>query len=193
MHGHVLVVRLITKFLSLLTRLRLEHRFPCPQFEIMSTPACVSCQESLSCDDSPLSVTGNIIGILTFAGAIAISIQVYFNAMKNADRQIFEMMYTFRSRLEEVKLLRDKLEKKSMHTLNGAQGERLNSEMDRVAVLFAEADHRFSQLNDRRYNRTGRLLNRAKFVVKENLIKDGLEKIEKAMEVLKQVANDVLE
>lgn len=159
----------------------------------MNASGCVACEARLSCDDSPLSITGNIIGILTFAGAIAISIQVYFNAMRNADQHMEEMMYTFESRVREVDLLRRKLEEKSEH-IGGDQGERLGREMNRTRELFIQAFGLLTQLrDDNRYNsRRHWLLARAKFVVKENLIKEGLEKIDKAMEMLKGIANDVL-
>ena len=51
----------------------------------------------LSCDDSPLIVTGNIIGILTFDGAIFISMQFYANSTRNADRNLREMGATLES------------------------------------------------------------------------------------------------
>ncbi|KAH6718537.1 hypothetical protein BKA61DRAFT_670957 [Leptodontidium sp. MPI-SDFR-AT-0119] len=76
----------------------------------MSTPVCVSCQENLSCSDSPLSVTANIIGILTFAGALMISAQVYFNSMRNAERNITEMVSTLQSKYADFQRLDLKLQ-----------------------------------------------------------------------------------
>jgi len=73
----------------------------------MSTPAYVSCQESLSCGENPLSVTGNIIGILTFIRALMLSIQVYVYSMKNADRKIFECGY---ARVLTPKVIDDELQ-----------------------------------------------------------------------------------
>jgi hypothetical protein len=54
----------------------------------MSSSNCVSCQEQLSCGDSPLSVTGNVIGILTFAYAILGTVIYYIGAISNSQRYL---------------------------------------------------------------------------------------------------------
>lgn len=99
----------------------------------MSTPVCVSCQENLSCSDSPLSVTANIIGILTFAGALMISAQVYFNSMRNAERNITEMVSTLQSKYADFQRLDLKLQ-------NGMQRSHVDDPLQhRVAVTLSGA------------------------------------------------------
>lgn len=75
----------------------------------MATPTCFPRQDPQSCRDSALSVTGNVIGILTFAGAVLISVQVYINSIRNAEGNLKEATETFRSRVEDVRSLQDKL------------------------------------------------------------------------------------
>ncbi|KAF8847882.1 hypothetical protein BDZ45DRAFT_754427 [Acephala macrosclerotiorum] len=157
----------------------------------MSTLTCVSCQDVLSCGDSPLSITGNVIGILTFVGAILISTQVYLNSIRNADRNIFEMTNKLQSRMDEAMHLRRRLlglEDK----LGGNAGlaARLYVAIDRVQDPLGQADALLGRLNIGRYDKI-KLLTRTKFVFREELIKQGLEKTEKAMETLREVANDV--
>ncbi|KAF2664600.1 hypothetical protein BT63DRAFT_93482 [Microthyrium microscopicum] len=90
----------------------------------MSTPVCVSCRENLSCSDSPLSVTGNIIGILTFAGALVISIQVYYNSMINANRNTLEMIADFRAQIRKLIRLQTQTETQ-IEQMNDDQKNRL--------------------------------------------------------------------
>ena len=78
-------------------------------------------------------MTGNIIGILAFFGAIVISTQVYVNAMRNADRNIFEMN-TFRPRMEEVRYIDRKLRDQSSR-IGRELGRRLDITMRRVEIL----------------------------------------------------------
>ncbi|KAL5325195.1 hypothetical protein ACEPPN_006319 [Leptodophora sp. 'Broadleaf-Isolate-01'] len=97
----------------------------------MSTPVCVSCQENLSCSDSPLSVTANIIGILTFAGALMISAQVYFNSMRNAERNITEMVSTLQSKYADFQRLDLKLQ-------NGMQRSHVDDPLQHRVALRAK-------------------------------------------------------
>ncbi|CZR59431.1 uncharacterized protein PAC_09323 [Phialocephala subalpina] len=62
--------------------------------------------------------------------------------------------------------------------------------MQRVREPLREADDLLRRLNIGRYDEN-KLLTRTKFVFREELIKQGLEKTEKAMGTLREVANDV--
>ncbi|KAN0099846.1 hypothetical protein V8E51_013621 [Hyaloscypha variabilis] len=156
----------------------------------MSAATCVSCQEILSCGDSPLSVTGNVIGILTFAGALIISIQVYINSIRNADRRMCDMTDTLRSRVHEVQHLNDKLQGQSSCIDEDLRG-RLGWAIHRVNVPLREAEDVLHRLACDRDYRKRQLLIRARFVFAEDIVREGLEKTEKAMETLKDVADDV--
>ena len=157
----------------------------------MDTSASTACQHVLSCSDSPLSITGNVIGILTFAGALMISIQIYMNSMRNADRNIFEMTETFRSRVDEVQYLYGKVQRRGS-CLDGELAQRVGYAMSRAEVPLKDAVALLHQLQAHRYDRRGRLWARVKFVLTEDIIKQGLEKTESAMATLREVANEAL-
>ena len=158
----------------------------------MSTPACTACQDVLSCGDSPLSITGNVIGILTFAAALLISIQVYVNSMRNADRNILELTETFRSRVDEVRYLDDKLQRRRTG-LNDELAQRVSYAMQQAEVPFGEAGALLRRLDGSRYDGSRRLWARAQFVLREDLLKQGLQKTENAMGTLREIANEALE
>lgn len=50
-----------------------------------------SCHQVLSCGDSPLSITGNLIGILTFAYAIIITVLYRTQELGNANQDIMRI------------------------------------------------------------------------------------------------------
>ncbi|KAH0542485.1 hypothetical protein FGG08_003156 [Glutinoglossum americanum] len=57
----------------------------------MSQLSCVSCESVLSCNDSTLSVTGSIIGIITLFYAVAVGIYVLARQFKDASREIHRL------------------------------------------------------------------------------------------------------
>jgi hypothetical protein len=57
----------------------------------MSAPTTTP-QVVLSFKDSPLSTTGNVLGILTFAAAIYVSVLVYVNSMRSASKRLRDMV-----------------------------------------------------------------------------------------------------
>jgi hypothetical protein len=141
----------------------------------MASQACVSCQDFLSCNDSPLSVTGNVIGILTFASAILIGMQVYVNAMRNAERNMFEMTDTFRTRLDEAQRLAHKLQEQN--DLNNREQDGLvYGALRRVSDELGRAGNLLDRLEPSRYDGRKRLWARAQFILREDMIKEGLEK-----------------
>lgn len=145
----------------------------------------------LSCVDSPLSVTGNVIGILTFLGALLITIQVYVNSMRNAERNLAEMMESFQSRIMELQRLGGRLMNQERRNSGHAElSERLSHAMGRVAVSVKEADDLLRRINPGRYDGKRRLWVRAKFIMREELLMKGLGDIEKSIEALKGVANE---
>ncbi|PVH76333.1 hypothetical protein DL98DRAFT_657554 [Cadophora sp. DSE1049] len=150
----------------------------------MSTPNCVSCQERLSCDDSLLSVTGNIIGILTFAGALFISIQVYAHSMRNAEWTLREMRATLESRYEEVEHLMRKLEAQDRHHIEENLRRRLVIALDQARGPLHAIGTLLQELDSRNYDGGKKLWLRAKFIQREEMIKDGLAKTESAIGTL---------
>jgi hypothetical protein len=129
----------------------------------MSKPACTACQDVLSCGDSPFSITGNVIGILTFAAALLISIQVYVNLMRSVGRNILEITQTFRSRVDEVIYLEDKLERRQAD-LDGELGERVRHAMYQARQPIEKPRVLLEQLDNNRYDGSRRLWARVRLL-----------------------------
>jgi hypothetical protein len=66
----------------------------------MSVPICP--QVCPPCGDSPLSVTGNVVGILTFALAMAASIIAFTSVTRNAPKDIKESREVLNAALEHM-------------------------------------------------------------------------------------------
>ncbi|KAL6241243.1 hypothetical protein RBB50_011922 [Rhinocladiella similis] len=128
---------------------------------------------------------------MTFASAIAISIQVYVSSMRNAGRNIFEMTETFRTRLEEAQYLSKKLAGQESR-FNEQLKQRVQTALERAAVPFGDAHVLLGQLDANRYDGKDRLWARAKFVLREDLLMQGMEKTESAMAALREVTNEAL-
>jgi hypothetical protein len=158
----------------------------------MTTSTCVPCEKILFCEDGPLSTTSNILGILTFMSALIISIQVYVNSIRHADRQMLELESTFESRVHEVRSLSRKIELRA-DAVDGRLAQRLQTVMPRVQIYLDELSDLNGKLHSRRRGRRGRFWARAKFVLVQDIIAQGLEKAGKALEDLRGVANDVFE
>jgi hypothetical protein len=156
----------------------------------MSTPGCVSCKENLSCGDSPLSITGNVIGILTFVSAIIIALQVYIDSMRNAESKLKDMEDTLRLHYDKVNSLVTKLRVQSMNVDNDLQ-TRLMLTLGRIQVPLMTASDLLEEVTSFQHRGKSRVWRRAKFIIREDLIKEGIAKIEKAMQPVNEVANEV--
>jgi len=103
---------------------------------------------------------------------------------------MFEMADTLQMRYEKVKRLKNKLGNQSKN-IDADLKARLHHAMDRVQNPLEQT----GKLLDRQYNswrsEKSQFWIRAKFVMRENLIKEGLEKMERAMQTLDEAANDV--
>lgn len=62
-----------------------------------------TCVTELSCADSPLSTTGNIIGILTLAYAVFVTVAFQANALANVDKEIKELGLRLEAEYESLK------------------------------------------------------------------------------------------
>ena len=118
-----------------------------------------------------------------------ISIQVYTNSMRNADRKIFEMTEAFRSQLDEVQYQYGKLQRQES-CLNEEFAQRVSNVLHRAEMPLTEAVALLHKLDINRHDGRARLWARAKFVLSEDLLKQGLEKAEDAMAMLREVANE---
>lgn len=162
----------------------------------MSTPPCFSCQEVLSCEDSALSTTGSIVGILTFATAIIIGLQVWYNSIRNAERNIIDLASLLASRLNTLKALVHKVDvaSQSGRLQPGPASDHLHQAFDRLRDPLGEGEYLFLELEGGAKDDGKRpYLARAKFVIREKDIRESVGKLEKAIDDLKVVAQEVME
>ncbi|EKV04671.1 hypothetical protein PDIG_41430 [Penicillium digitatum PHI26] len=66
-------------------------------------PGRNTCVTELSCADSPLSTTGSVIGILTLAYALFLTIMFQMNAIAGVDTEIDEFIDRLRGEYESLK------------------------------------------------------------------------------------------
>lgn len=128
----------------------------------MTVPACVSCQERLSCADSPLSITGNVIGILTFVGAAIISLQIYLNSLRNANEEIYIMSRRLESKIAEVQHLQNLL--RIENEISEVLKEMLAPSVKRAGAVLKESENLLLQIRRGTGDKRGRFLTSAKFV-----------------------------
>ncbi|KAL2844079.1 hypothetical protein BJY01DRAFT_248324 [Aspergillus pseudoustus] len=134
------------------------------------------CQE-LSCDDSPLSMTGSIIGILTFAYAIAITAIFYANAFLSAETERGQFQSRLKSEVQSLELVLDLLRNYApMVPDTDAFARKIEPWLVQAARSIQEVQPRVILVpggGDDEKSRRWRFLNRARFVGdKEQLSKD---------------------
>ena len=149
----------------------------------MTVLSCVSCQERLSCADSALSITGNVIGILTFVGAAIISIQVYLNLMRNATREIDIMLRRLELRIVELQHLQSllEIEKDSSGTLK----EMLAHGLRRARQILADSEHLFLKVSRGTEGTTIRFLTRRMFAYVAGDLKKCIEEANEALDMVR--------
>ncbi len=170
----------------------------------MGTPSSGPNQAVLSCDDSGLSMTGNIVGIFTFAAAlyVAPSIRVelfrrshqrYTDLIADVSSSLRKLMHTYSrihhhleatasdtARTEERMAIQSKIN--DIYHMPGNAGGLLQKLI--TPVLSTEYGTWSTWIND--------LLGRVRFVLREHELQDIREKARRAVETLNEVAADVL-
>jgi hypothetical protein len=150
----------------------------------MTVPACVSCQETLSCADSALSITGNVIGILTFVGAAIISIQVYLNSVRNATREISIMMHRLQSRIAKVQHLQNLLEMEN--DIGRTLKKMLVFDVQRAGQVLAESNALLASVTRSGINgKRARFLTSAKFIYMADDLKRCTGEIDDALDMMR--------
>ena len=162
----------------------------------MAASTCISCQERLFCADSALSITGNVIGILTFVGAAMISIQIYLSSMRNAKWDIHLMSRRLELRLAEVQHLQDLLDDNS-----GVICEMLSPGLQKANATLKDLEHRLLQIDRGSGEKRGRYLKSTRFVYAVDHLKKCIEEADEAMGItrgqvvralLRSVASDTV-
>jgi hypothetical protein len=164
----------------------------------MSTPTTTS-PIVLSCKDSPLSTTSNVLGILTFAAAACVSVLLYVDSIRSANKRFKDMVEGLELRYREADHVRGKLEAGQRIVRYGRPSQvdhqRIEMALGRTMEPLREAMNVLEQLRGHGLRRRGTMdfQGRVRFVMKEDAVQDLLSRVEKAVEVLREVANDVLE
>jgi len=165
----------------------------------MSTPTTTP-PVVLSCEDSPLSTTGNVLGILTFAAAIYVSVLVYVNSMRSASKRYSDMLERLELRYREAEHLRYKLEARQHTSASDDRPNPINHVRIQIALNctvkpLGEAMRALQKFRGRDLRRRGTMdfQGRVRFVMQEDAVQDLLGKVEKAVGDLRDVADDILE
>jgi hypothetical protein len=156
----------------------------------MSVPVCVSCQEKLSCADSALSITGNVIGILTFVGAALISILVYLNSLRNADREIYIMSRRLESRIDEVRHFQNLL--KIENEISGVLKEMLAPGVLRASANLKDSESLLRKIRRDTGDERGRLRSSAKFVYLADHLKKCIEEADDVLGIVRGATTGAL-
>lgn len=169
----------------------------------MSSPTCVSCQDRLNCSDSPLSITGNIIGILTFAYATLATVVYYLVAISNSDRDLNRL----RDTLNEVRLEAMKVYSRAEQTIEKLpatdQNDKaeLNEKRENLwkavrANVFVSLNKQLTSSNLVRNENPGlyrKWRQRAHYLVAEKKVRTELQKINDCIYELKDKEATILE
>lgn len=130
-----------------------------------------TCEAILSCGDSALSITGSLIGILTFAYALIITVLYRTRALGNADqdiqyfgRQIEREIRSFRSSIKWLQSLHE-ADDKPLEVWDAASS--LIQEAERI---FQEAEKLFRPTMDGKYPKWRLLLEKGRFLSRKTEI-----------------------
>lgn len=130
-----------------------------------------TCEAVLSCGDSPLSVTGSVVGIFTFAYALIITILYRTRELGNADQEI---QYLGRQIEREVRSFGSSI--KWMRTLCETDDrsfefwDAANSLVKEAEIIFQKSEKLFRHSMDGNYPKWRLLLERGRFLSRKTEI-----------------------
>lgn len=142
-----------------------------PYFLAIIMASNSTCEAVLSCGDSALSITGSLIGILTFAYALIITVLYRTRALGNADqdiqyfgRQIEREIRSFRSSIKWLQSLHE-ADDKPLEGWDAASS--LIQEAERI---FQESEKLFRPTMDGNYPKWRLLLEKGRFLSRKTEI-----------------------
>jgi hypothetical protein len=159
----------------------------------MSTPNTGTC---LSCQDSGLSITGNVIGILTLAYALAAGFYLYYNSFKNAKRELYDLENILEARYHEASHLESMLIPLT-HTHTGGphyqQVYRIQEASERSKDFLNEARELLYRLHSRRGapSTRSRVFIAGRFIASKEKMVAMVGEAEKALVDLREAVNQV--
>lgn len=165
---------------------------PSPSSSISSSASCGS--------DSPLSIVGNISGILTFGFALLVGIQIRANAFRNAKYEMLEMKSRLESRTRDVYALQVKIiNAVEKHDQFGAPLElylkrHLTNLIEEIRQPMREAQALLGRvLSEERFSGLYRVVYSTRFVVERTAIQRCLEVLDYRVSNLREAASDALD
>lgn len=151
---------------------------------------CPSCD----CSDSPLSVIGNIVGLLTFSVAVYASASYYYRGLRASAAEMNDMVREFELISDDLGILLRNLQRVDHDKLqNPFTKVRLVNAVGR-AVLALEMGTTFLRLGAWKPQCTplARLRNKAAYIREKEKFVTILGKLEELFRDLKEVAADVI-
>lgn len=134
------------------------------------------------CSDSPLSVTGNVIGILTFAYVLVVGIWWRVNIVNNAQSELMDLWHEHQQRDKRVKYLGRKAE--NLSPFNALEPTKvLGYAEDELKKIRTKDEGKILRLTELR-GILGSVRNRDKF-------KTSLEKIKTWTEIAEYLLEEV--
>lgn len=152
----------------------------------------------LACSDSPLSIAGNISGILTFGFALIVGIQIRANALRNAKYEMLEMKSRLESRARDVYALQAKvinaIEKHDqLHALEPYLKSHLRNLMSEMRKPMLEAQSLLSRVYQERSSTWYRVVYSTRFIVEKTSIQQSLDQLDYRVSNLREAASDALD
>lgn len=159
---------------------------PCPN------PTCASCEDSL------LSVIGNISGILTFGFAFTVAIHIRANAFRNAKYEMLEMKTRLESRTRDVNALQAKIinaveKHDQLRVLEPYLKSHLWNLMSEMRKPMMEAHALLARLYQDRSSSWYRIVYSTRFVVEKTTIQQCLDRLDYRVTNLREAASDALD
>lgn len=151
------------------------------------------------CSDSPLSITGNVLGILTFAVAIYASVIYYYRGFRDSATELADLMHRVNLAAENLGDLTKKFQDDAHKIRDHSAGRRLKEAIVRARDCILEAARVGTRLPSRKIPRKMSLwyawrtfyFERAAYVLEREDALKVLEKMDVSLRDLKGVASGV--
>lgn len=144
------------------------------------------------CGDSPLSVTGNVIGVLTFIVSILLSARVYYSAVRGSVRNLRRVHMDFQQQRSEFERLESKLARriKSMDDTNSNKKD-IERTIQKAKKDLGAAEKGFYKWDENLTNGLSRWIARVRYLWNEAALRECVERIGYTMATLKDIAADI--
>ncbi len=152
---------------------------------------CTPCENIGVCNDSPLSITGNVVGILTFINAIPVTVAIYTSRLKSAgygQEQLKASAYANVKRFEQMRSRYDS-EGRAISTMDPDLADlmQFGVEEGRRAMISIARGIKF----DPGSGRSSRLRQRGRYVPSQAQLTEQRQKLEVAVSLVSTLLDEV--